>query len=266
MQAGTLSQTEFDFGDVPIESAKYQAITLRSTGTAPLQVFGVTPGPNGYETLFFAKDYDKPLAPGASRTFYVAADPMTLGPVDTTLTLEAGDAAGVQWSATIHVKYNAVRQPVLPYAHFDLRLNDDGWTTFLYNDIALQPIGGATGSAPGKFIFRIASGAVSPTNTGVLSSAGGLELRRGAASRSLKQIGVDLSRGRLTAIVSGNTRRVDIGNLEGTSDNWDLEGRPITSTVISLNATGAAQLNAAGVRPQVSAGEYIGSIEILKNS
>lgn len=261
-QAASFSKTTFDFGDVAIQSAKYEAITVTSTGTEPLQLLGVTPGPNGYETLFFTKDW-APLAPGASRTYYVAADPWTVGAVDTTLSVEYGDENGVQGAVTLGVKYNAVPQPVLPYAHFDLRLNDVGWNLFLFNDIALQPVGGATGSAPGKFIFRISSGTVSQANMGVLISSGGIELRKGGKTATLKKIGVDLTRGRLTTVVSGN-RRIDIADLEGISDSWDLEGRPITSAVVVLNAAGAAQLNAAGVQPSVAAGEFIGSIEILK--
>lgn len=261
VQAGSFVETSVDLGDVPLESAVSKTVTLRSTGTAPLQFSGVLPGPGGYETLLFAKDQYAPLAPGASRTFTLAADPMTLGPVDTTLSLQFGDAT-TSGAATIRVKYRAVPQPVLPYAHFDLRLNDDGWNDFLFSNASLRPIGGATGTLPGKYVFRINAGKVSATNTGVLSSYGGLELKRWSVI-GWNKLGVDLTRGHLTAVV-GKGPRVDVADLSYIGDNYDLEGHLVTYATVVLNKQGAADYNAIGVRPAVAAGRFIGTIEILK--
>lgn len=259
-QAGSFSPAVFDFGEVAVGGSAVQTTQLSSTGTEPLQLLYIDAGANGGDISLFAPTMTDDLAPGATREYTVAVRPMALGSVDQTLQVVFGNAE-TQYSTPVRVTYTAVAPPQLPYQHFDLRLDDGFWISLIASDYALRAIGGATGSTPGPFVFPVSSGAVAPDNTGLVTSSGGLALNGETALR-WKRLGLDLSGRHLTAIVG--KERVNVADLNEVYDGYDLLGNPTTAATVYLTETGSAMLNATGLQPEATAGQYIGFIEILK--
>lgn len=257
-QSGSFSRVKFNLGEVPVGDTVVRTTQLTSTGTEPLQLLYIDSGANGGDISLFSPFSDG-LAPGATRDFTLAVRPMMVGSVDQTLQVYFGDAE-TQTSIPVRVTYTAVAPPELPFEHFDLRLDDSLWISMIGSDYALRSIGDATGRTPGPFVFPVASGAIAPDNTGVVSSDGGLGLN---GELRWKRLGLDLDSRHLTAAVVGSGR-VAVADLNEIYDSYDLLGNPTTAATVYLTQAGSDMLNATGLQPQTTAGQYIGFIEIRK--
>ena len=257
-QSGSFSRVKFNLGDVPVGGSVVRTVELSSTGTEPLQLQYIDSGANGGDISLFAPENDA-LAPGSTREFTLAVQPMALGSVDQTLQVYFGDPDALT-SIPVRVIYTAVAPPALPYQHFDLRLDSELWISLIGSDYALRAIGDATGRTPGPFVFPVAAGAIAPDNTGVVTSDGGLALN---GQLRWKKLGLDLTGRHLTAAVAGSGRE-NVADLVDVNDGYDLMGNPTTAATVYLTQAGSDMLNATGLQPQATPGQYIGFIEILK--
>ena len=90
------SGSEYDFGNVPIESTKLANFTIENLGTADLILFGDSPfieitGKNASE--FSVETPPKsPIAPGSSSTFIISFNPTTAGTKTATIVIKNYDA------------------------------------------------------------------------------------------------------------------------------------------------------------------------------
>jgi hypothetical protein len=95
----TASATSLSFGNVTVNSAATEAITLKSTGTAPVTVNGAGVSGTGYAVS--GSTFPVSLNPGASLTLQVTFDPRTTGAHAGTLTISSNaNATTVSLSGT----------------------------------------------------------------------------------------------------------------------------------------------------------------------
>ncbi len=81
-----------DFGALPLGASLHATVTLRSVGTAALQIFGARPEPGADPAFVFAPNtVTATLAPGEERRLAVAVTPITSAASSAILTVESSD-------------------------------------------------------------------------------------------------------------------------------------------------------------------------------
>ena len=110
-----LSGSEYDFGNVPIESTKSANFTIENLGTADLILFGDSPfieitGKNASE--FSVETSPKsPIAPGSSTTFTIKFNPSNGGSKTATIIIKNYDADENPYEINISGQCTTIAEP-----------------------------------------------------------------------------------------------------------------------------------------------------------
>ncbi len=208
----TVSATSLSFGNVTVNSTATEALTLKSTGTAPVTVNGAGISGTGYAVS--GTTFPASLNPGASLTLQVTFDPRTAGTSAGTLTIGSNaNAITVSLSGT----GVATPEPQLIVSATSLSFGNVTVNSTATETVTLK----STGTGP------VTLSGVSVSGSGFSTAAIALPLKLNPGQTLNLQI-------TFTPTVSGAAT----GSLVVTSDS----SKNATATV-SLSGTGASASN-----------------------
>ena len=208
----TASATSLSFGNVTVNSAATETITLKSTGTAPVTVNGAGISGTGYAVS--GSTFPVSLNPGSSLTLQVTFDPKTAGASAGTLTISSNANA-----ITVSLSGTGVATPVpqLTVSATSLSFGNVTVNSTATETVTLK----STGTGP------VTLSGVSVSGSGFSTAAIALPLKLNPGQTLNLQI-------TFTPTVSGAAT----GSLVVTSDS-----SPNATATVSLSGTGASASN-----------------------
>jgi len=125
--------------------------------------------------------------------------------------------------------------------------------------ISLSPVSPARSGGSNVLVFPVTGGSVSTSLRGSVSHGGGMKVRKGGRSVTVRSFVADLSRKVLTATSGGD--RIDLLTLSGVRGSV-RGGRVSASATALLTRAGARAFNRALKTSLFSAGQLLGSARL----